>query len=102
MPKKQVIVKETAVAAPPARAAKPKTPRVQAAKHSKATPTESVVIHMDVHMESAHTNTESPQEVIAKIAYSYWESSGCRHGAALEDWVRAEHEYRQRMAATRL
>jgi hypothetical protein len=89
MPKKQVIVKETAVVAPPARAAKPKTPRVRAAKHSKAVSTESVAAQID---------SESPREAIAKIAYSYWESRGGRHGDALEDWVRAEHEYRQRLA----
>jgi len=89
MPKKQVIVKETAVAAPPARAAKPKTPRVRAAKHSKAVSTESVAAQID---------PESPREAIARIAYSYWEARGCRPGDPLEDWVRAEHEYRQRLA----
>ena len=98
MPKKQVIVKETAVAAPPARAAKPKTPRVRAAKHSKAVATESVVSHAD----AVHTNPENSREAIAKIAYSYWESRGWLHGGDIEDWVRAEHEYLQRVAPTRL
>jgi hypothetical protein len=83
MPKKQVIVKETAVAAPPARAAKPKTPRVRAAKHSKAVSSEPVVIRMD------------SRDAIAEMAYSYWEARGCGHGGHLEDWVRAEHEYRK-------
>jgi hypothetical protein len=93
MAKKQVIVKETAVAAPPTRAAKPKTPRVKAAQHSKVVSSEFV---------TSQSSSENPQEVIAQIAYSYWESRGCQGGAALEDWVRAEHEYRQRLAATRL
>jgi hypothetical protein len=93
MVKKPVIVKETAAAASPARAAKPKTPRVKAAQHSKAASTETVITQI---------NPENPHEVIAQIAYSYWESRGYRDGAALEDWVRAEHEYRQRLAATRL
>jgi len=93
MPKKQVIAKETVVAAPPARAAKPKTPRVKAAKHSKAGSSEPVVMQ---------TNPENPREAIAQIACSYWESRGYQHGGALEDWVRAEHEYRQRTVATRL
>jgi hypothetical protein len=92
MAKKQAIVKETAVSAPPARAAKPKTPRVRTAKHSKAVSTESA---------AAQTNPENSREAIAKIAYSYWEARGCRPGDALEDWVRAEHEYRQRSAAAR-
>jgi hypothetical protein len=93
MAKKQVIVKEIAVAAPPARAAKPKTPRVKAAQHSKAGSAEPAF---------NQTNSENPQERIAQIAYSFWESRGCQSGAALEDWVRAEHEYRQQLAAARL
>ena len=90
MPKKQAIVKETAAAASPARAAKSTTPRVRAAQHSKVVSSEPVIAQ------------SHPQEVIAQIAYGYWESRGRQGGAALEDWVRAEHEYRQRLAATRL
>jgi hypothetical protein len=93
MAKKQEIVKKTADAAPPTRAAKPKTPRVKAAQHSKVVSMEPVI---------APPGPENSREVIAQIAYSYWESRGYEHGAALEDWVRAEHEYRQRLAATRL
>ena len=95
VPKKQAAVKEkaTVVAAPPAHAAKPKTPRVRTAKHSKVVSSEPV---------AAQTNPENPREVIAQLAYSHWEARGCRHGSALEDWVRAEHEYRQRAAAARL
>jgi hypothetical protein len=92
MAKKQEIVKTTAAVAPPPRSAKPKTPRVKAAQHSKVASTEPV----------ANQPAENAYEVIAHIAYSYWESRGYQDGAALEDWVRAEHEYRQRLAATRL
>jgi Protein of unknown function (DUF2934) len=86
MARKQAIVKETAAAAAPktARAAKPKTPRVTAAKHSKSVSTESA---------TAQTGTDNQTEVIAKIAYGYWESRGGHGGSALEDWVRAEREY---------
>ena len=93
MAKKQAIISETAAAAAPARAAKPKTPRVKAAQHSKAGSTEPV---------SSPLLSENPNEVIAQIAYSYWEARGGQGGTDLEDWVRAEHEYRQRLAATRL
>ena len=80
MAKKQAIAKENAaVAAPPAaRAAKPKTPRVTASRHSRT---------------AVHTHAENAAEVIEKIAYSYWESRGRPGGSALEDWVRAEREY---------
>jgi hypothetical protein len=41
--------------------------------------------------------SESPKEVIgreeiAKLAYFYWVERGCAHGAAEEDWLRAERE----------
>jgi hypothetical protein len=92
MAKKQVIVNETAAAASPARAAKPRAPRVKAAQHSKTVSSDSVI---------APTNSENPQEVIAQIAYSYWEARGRQAGTDLEDWVLAEKEYRQRTATAR-
>jgi hypothetical protein len=92
MAKKQAIINETAAPATSARAAKPKTPRVKAAQHSKVVSSEPIV---------AQTNPESPHDAIAQIAYGFWEARGCQGGTPLEDWMRAEHEYRQRMAATR-
>jgi hypothetical protein len=111
MAKKQAIVKETAAAATPAssaRAAKPKTPRVTAAQHSKVVSTEPSFAELSsTELPSVQAGPESihfenAQEVIATIAYSYWESRGCQGGSPIEDWVRAEHEFRQRSAATRL
>jgi Protein of unknown function (DUF2934) len=92
MAKKQEIVKQTVAGAPPARPAKPKTRRVRAAQHSKAVSVEPVIAQ----------TVEDPHEAIAQIAYSFWEARGCQAGTALEDWVRAEQEYRQRIAAVRL
>jgi hypothetical protein len=92
MAKKQELVNKTVVAAPPTRATKPKTPRVKAAQHSKVVSGEPAIAQ----------TPENPHEAIAQIAYSFWESRGCQDGAAIEDWLRAEHEYRQRLAATRL
>lgn len=98
MAKKQGITKETAASAAPAlpaRAAKPRTPRVKAAQHSKIVSTEPA--------PAAPSGADnSPETAIAAIAYGFWEARGCQGGSALEDWVRAEHEYRQRAAATRL
>jgi hypothetical protein len=88
MAKKPAIIKETAVAAPSARSAKPRTPRVTAAQHSKTASSEQAI---------GHAHVENPHEAIAQIAYGYWESRGCTGGSALEDWVRAEREYRQRL-----
>jgi len=33
---------------------------------------------------------------IAELAYALWEARGRQHGAAVEDWLRAERELRQR------
>jgi hypothetical protein len=38
-----------------------------------------------------------PSEEIARIAYGYWQARGCVGGDPLEDWVRAESEYRSRL-----
>jgi hypothetical protein len=38
---------------------------------------------------------ENAHEAIAKIAYSYWVARGYRDENPLQDWVRAEEEYRQ-------
>jgi hypothetical protein len=35
-------------------------------------------------------------EEIARLAYSYWEAGGRRHGSALEDWLSAERILRNR------
>lgn len=103
MAKKLEIVKETAAAAAPARAAKPKTPRVKTAQHSKAASIETVATQaLSEPASPESTDSEHPHDAIARIAYSLWEDGGCQPGSALEDWERAEHEYRQRLAATRL
>jgi hypothetical protein len=33
---------------------------------------------------------------IAELAYSYWETRGGTGGSALEDWLRAERELKER------
>ena len=92
MAKKQAIATETAAAAAPARAVKPKSPRVTTAKHSKAMPVEPVSVHAD----PVSSGPEVHHDAIALIAYSYWESRGREHGMHLEDWLRAEREYLNR------
>jgi len=92
MPKKQTTATVNASSAAPARAAKPRTPRVQTVKHSKTASIESaspVIAPPAAIAEDRHT-------AIAKIAYGYWEARGFQHGSAHEDWLRAEAEYRSR------
>jgi hypothetical protein len=108
MAKKLEIVKESAGAASSARSAKPKAPRVKTAQHSKAISAESVTTELPPQSAEPESTdpgsieSRHPHDVIAKIAYKLWEARDGQGGSALEDWVRAEHEYRQLMAATRL
>jgi len=39
------------------------------------------------------------QEAIARLAYFYWEKRGCPNDSPDEDWLRAETELRNRLAA---
>ncbi len=103
MPKKNTT-KETVAAAVPVRAAKPKTPRtvsavetapkprVRTVKHSKATV-------VQVAAETAPVAVATPvntHEIIAKIAYGYWEARSYQPGSPEQDWLRAEQEYLHR------
>ena len=41
------------------------------------------------------TREEVKQEAIEKIAYDFWEKSGCPENKSLEFWVLAEKEYKK-------
>ena len=43
---------------------------------------------------SSSEDSSGEHEIIARLAYSYWESRGCQGGSPEEDWLRAEAEYR--------
>ena len=118
MPKKQSSTQTGVTGAAPARVAKPRTPRVKSAKHSKATPLEQsntpielvevvveeppVVINEEITIlapiVAEPAPAEDPHTEIAKIAYGYWEARGYQPGDPQEDWIRAEREYRSRLA----
>src|SRR5690348_3174344 len=112
MPRKQATVNESSAAAAPARAAKPKAPRVKSAKHtSVVAPQPAAVPEIGTlplapldpapvasleavppveHVESPNSVSASassvnvdPQEEIARIAYGYWQARGCVGGDPL-------------------
>ena len=101
MPKKPVIKESTLPsqeAVAPVRAAKPKTnkavPVVEIASKPRVSRVKSVT-----HSKTAAAPVAAPavapnaHEMIAKIAYGYWESRGYQAGSAEQDWLRAEREY---------
>ena len=49
-----------------------------------------------VYRETRQATAVAPpppsHEAIARLAYSYWEARGHRHGSSHEDWYRAEQE----------
>jgi hypothetical protein len=116
MPKKQTTPQPSVTGAAPARVSKPAAPRVTSSKHKIATPSEPIELDQAtdvigvalapvtpaVAKTAAVINraviNEDPLDVISKLAYGYWEARGRHEGQALADWVRAEEEYRRRLA----
>jgi hypothetical protein len=54
------------------------------------------------HTPRTHLTRHEPKpprtpshEEIARLAYSYWEARGRRHGCREEDWYRAEREVKR-------
>ncbi len=46
---------------------------------------------------AAHANgheRQVSQEEVARLAHSYWQQRGHKHGHHMEDWIRAEQELR--------
>ena len=95
MPRKPATINDSSTAAGAARAAAPKTPRVKSSRHASKPASETSVPDLDP--DAPATNGDAREE-IAKIAYGYWEARGFCGGDPVEDWVRAENEYRQREA----
>ncbi len=65
---------------------------------------------MQTARESGHRSDEAAtdlgiehptldQEAIARLAYFYWEERGCPNDSPDEDWLRAQAELRNRLAA---
>ena len=99
-PTKPAKTAKTVVAATKSTAASTaKTPRVTNSKHSKISPSSpAAALEAPVVAPVAGIVAANPQEIIAALAYGYWESRGFQGGSDLEDWFRAETEYRERHA----
>jgi hypothetical protein len=70
----------------------PKVERPKKTKASSANPSKTATKKASYQ---AHSRSLS-REMIEKVAYQKWVQRGCRHGYALEDWIRAEKELLER------
>lgn len=79
---------------------KKSTPAKKATKNGavKAAKTPAKPRKAAVKKESASNVTEMPvsHDEIARLAHRYWNERGRQHGHHVEDWLRAEHELRQK------
>ena len=76
----------------PVAAGMPRTKRASAT-HSKKPSAQASSETMETSMETAAAPFATPeQEVVARLAYSYWEERGYAGGSPDDDWFRAEQE----------
>jgi hypothetical protein len=83
MAKKQTEVKAVKETVLPVKKA---APRVRTSKHRAAS----------IPMPQEEPLRKVQQEIVARIAYGYWEARGFRDGDPLQDWLMAEAEIRRR------
>jgi len=95
MPKKHHAIYSDPTGA--AAAASPAKRRASRAKHSGA-PTDGKVSTVSETVVLEETVVD--REAVARLAYSYWEARGFVGGTPEEDWLRAEREIRETLAAS--
>ena len=93
MPKKHHAIYSDPTGA--AAAASPVKRRAQRTKHAEADRKVSTVSETVVQQEMV-----VDREAVARLAYSYWEARGFIGGSPEEDWLRAEREVRETLAAS--
>jgi hypothetical protein len=79
------MTKRIAKSESPAVAGTPR-PKRASATHSRKSPAPTAA------ESSAFPASVPDREVIARLAYSYWEARGCTGGSPEDDWFRAEQE----------
>jgi hypothetical protein len=94
MPKKHHAIYSDPTGA--AAAASPVKRRVQRAKHAGAQADGTVSTVSGTAVQEMVVD----REAVARLAYSYWEARGFIGGSPEEDWLRAEREIRETLAAS--
>jgi len=67
-----------------------------AAKPRKTTSKSGNGASSDPIVQNQHASSQArmPHEEVARLAHSYWQQRGGKHGHHMEDWFRAEKELR--------
>ena len=76
-----------------------KKPRTTTAKPRKAATKKTNGVGADPAVENHHANGQERSvnhDEIARLAHSYYQERGGRHGYHVDDWIRAERELRSR------
>ncbi len=95
MPKKHHAIYSDPTGA--AAAASPVSRRTPRAKRTES----PVVERRSTASETAvKQETFVDRDAVARLAYSYWEARGFTGGSSEEDWLRAEREVRETLAAS--
>jgi hypothetical protein len=90
---------ENKVSMPSGAAAVPARRKSSATRASRPPVVEASVTPEVAFVESAtEVTTEVTNDVVARLAYSYWEARGYQGGSPEEDWLRAEQELRASIA----
>ncbi len=95
MPKKHHAIYSdptgAAAAASPVKRRAPRTKRAETPVDGKISAAPETVEQQELVVD---------REAIARLAYSYWEARGFTGGSSEEDWLRAEREIRESLAAS--
>jgi len=95
MPKKHHAIYSDPTGA--AAAASPVKRRVQRTKHAEASVDRKISTASETVVQQEMV---VDREAVARLAYSYWEARGFIGGSPEEDWLRAEREIRETLAAS--
>ena len=95
MPKKHHAIYSdptgAAAAASPVKRRVPRTKHAEASVDGKVSITSETVVQEEMVVDRG---------AVARLAYSYWEARGFIGGSPEEDWLRAEREIRETLAAS--
>jgi hypothetical protein len=92
--------KPNAIYSDPTGAAAAASPVRHRTGRTKASESISTTVSRSDAARAGATDPTIDRDTVARLAYSYWEARGFAGGSAEEDWLRAERELREGIAAS--